>query len=75
MFLVLFSAADASPPVPRPRSSSTRSADDVSHDTHVTNGSNRLSADLDNFAQVMDMLFEFKERKLRQNYLLFKVEV
>lgn len=55
---LLFSASDASPPVPRPRSSSTRSADDVSNDTRVTNGSNRLSADLDNYAQVKHLLFE-----------------
>lgn len=53
----LFSSADASPPVPRPRSTSTRSADDVSNDTRVTNGSNRLSADLDNYAQVKYMLY------------------
>lgn len=48
---VVNSASDASPPVARPRSSSTKSADDVSNDTRVTNGSNRLSADLDNYAQ------------------------
>lgn len=49
---LVFRPDDSSPPVPRPRSSSSRSADDVLNDAHVTNGSNRLSADLDNYAQV-----------------------
>ncbi|XP_078344292.1 serine/threonine-protein kinase MRCK alpha-like isoform X3 [Oculina patagonica] len=53
---VVNSSADASPPVPRPRSSSTRSAEDVSNDGHVTNGSNRLSADLDNYAQYINTM-------------------
>ena len=44
--------ADDSPPINRPRSTSSRSVEDVSSDPHVTNGSNRLSADLDNYAQV-----------------------
>ena len=44
--------ADDSPPINRPRSTSSRSVEDVSIDPHVTNGSNRLSADLDNYAQV-----------------------
>ena len=57
-WFLLFSASDASPPVPRPRSSSTKSADDVSNDTRVTNGSSRLSADLDNYAQVKHLMFE-----------------
>ncbi|XP_073230481.1 serine/threonine-protein kinase MRCK beta-like isoform X9 [Porites lutea] len=42
---------ESSPPANRSRSTSTRSADDLSNDAHVTNGSNRLSADLDNYAQ------------------------
>ena len=44
--------ADDSPPINHPRSTSSRSVEDVSSDPHVTNGSNRLSADLDNYAQV-----------------------
>ena len=50
--IILFRADDSSPPVARPRSTSSRSVEDVSSDSHVTNGSNRLSADLDNYAQV-----------------------
>nr|XP_058949041.1 serine/threonine-protein kinase MRCK alpha-like isoform X2 [Pocillopora verrucosa] len=53
---VVNSSAEASPPVPRPRSSSTRSAEDVSNDGRVANGSNRLSADLDNYAQYFNTL-------------------
>ena len=49
--IIVFRADDSSPPVARPRSTSARSAEDVSNDSHV-NGSNRLSADLDNYAQV-----------------------
>ena len=51
LIVLVFRADDSSPPVSRHRSSSSRSADDVC-DSHVTNGSNRLSADLDNYAQV-----------------------
>lgn len=50
--IIVFRADDSSPPVARPRSTSARSVEDVSNDSHVTNGSNRLSADLDNYAQV-----------------------
>ena len=62
--LLFFSSSDASPPVPRPRSSSSRSADDVSNDAHVTNGSNRLSADLDNYAQVRNALYELVKTRI-----------
>ncbi|XP_068751786.1 serine/threonine-protein kinase MRCK alpha-like isoform X3 [Montipora capricornis] len=43
--------ADDSPPINRPRSIASRSVEDVSSDSYVTNGSNRLSADLENYAQ------------------------
>ncbi|XP_015747480.1 PREDICTED: serine/threonine-protein kinase MRCK alpha-like [Acropora digitifera] len=50
--VIVVNRADDSPPINRPRSTSSRSVEDVSSDPHVTNGSNRLSADLDNYAQV-----------------------
>ncbi|KAK2561476.1 Serine/threonine-protein kinase MRCK alpha [Acropora cervicornis] len=49
--VIVVNRADDSPPINRPRSTSSRSVEDVSIDPHVTNGSNRLSADLDNYAQ------------------------